>query len=156
MKETGREADGGVSMRDEGKGGASRIALRVRYAETDQMGVVYYANYPVWFEVGRAGFLRDRGLAYADLEREGFRLPVSGVRYRLLAPARYDEELTVETAVAALRSRAVTFTYRILRDGKVLARGETDHVCVDRGMRPIRLPEKLRRALGGEEARAER
>ena len=143
-------------MREGAKDGKSRAELRVRYAETDQMGVVYYANYPVWFEVGRAGLLRDRGLAYGDLEREGFRLPVSGVRYRLLAPARYDDALVVETSVAALRSRAVTFSYRILRDGEILVRGETDHVCVDRGMRPVRIPDKLRLALGGEEAYAKR
>lgn len=111
------------------------------------MGVVYYANYPVWFEVGRAALLRGRGMTYADLERRGYHLPVSGVRYRLLAPARYDDPILVETGVTALRSRAITFAYRVLREGALLVEGETDHVCVDRAMRPVRIPDELRRAL---------
>ena len=134
-------------MREEGKGGASRIALRVRYAKTDQMGVVYYANYPVWFEVGRAGFLRDRGLAYADLEREGFRLPVSGVRYRLLAPARYDELLVLTTRVVRTGAVRIDHAYELRRksDSALIATAETTVASVNREGKMIPIPPEVAR-----------
>src|SRR5437763_12640983 len=87
--------------------------LRVRYAETDRMGVVYYANYLVWCEVGRVEFMRALGRSYAALEQRGVGLAVSEARVRYLAPARFDELVRVETALLTVRSRAVTFDYVI-------------------------------------------
>jgi len=117
--------------------------LRVRYAETDQMGVVYYANYFTWFEVGRTEFCRQRGLEYRRLEEEyGLVLVVAEAHCRYMAPARYDDELIVRTWLGELRRRSLRFHYEILRraDGKVLATGETVHVVTDRQGTPRALP----------------
>ena len=121
--------------------------LRVRYAETDQMGVVYHGNYFAWFEVGRVELLRSLGFTYAELEAEGCGLPVVEVSCRYRLPARYDDLLTVETAVKALRGPIVLFSYRIVRGEQVLAEAETKHVAVDRAMRPRKLPEREHAAI---------
>ena len=121
--------------------------VRVRYAETDQMGVVYYANYPVWFEVGRAAYMRDRGVPYGEWEEAGFILPVSSVAYRLFSPAHYDELITVATRIDKVRSRSVHFHYNITRDGVPLAEGETTHICVNTDRKPTRLPDRYRKAI---------
>lgn len=116
--------------------------LSVRYAETDQMGVAYYANYFVWMEVGRVEFLRALGLRYRDLEQEGYLLAVAEAHCRYHLPATYDEELLVETAVQRATPKLVQFGYRILRasDGALLATGYTKHLVCDRALRPSRLP----------------
>ena len=119
--------------------------VRVRYAETDQMGVVYHANYLVWFEVGRVEFIRQLGLDYKSMEREdgcGIAVVQADVRYR--APARYDDELVIETRLVAARGPVVRFGYRILRmeDRAVLCEGETAHVVVGRDMKKRRLPQR--------------
>jgi acyl-CoA thioester hydrolase len=119
--------------------------LRVRYAETDQMGVVYYANYLVWFEVGRAELMRQRGLDYKQMEiEEGCLMAVVEATARYKAPARYDEELIVETTVAGVRGPVVRFSYRVLRaaDGVLLCEGETVHVVVGRDMKRRAMPRK--------------
>jgi acyl-CoA thioester hydrolase len=119
--------------------------LRVRYAETDQMGVVYYANYLVWFEVGRAELMRQRGLDYKQMEiEEGCLMAVVEATARYKAPARYDEELIVETTVTGVRGPVVRFSYRILRaaDGVLLCEGETVHVVVGRDMKRRSMPRK--------------
>ena len=118
--------------------------LRVRYAETDQMGVVYHANYLIWCEVGRTDFIRAAGTSYAELEREGLRLAVADAQLRFIAPARYDDEIRVDTWVERAQSRAVTFGYEIFRihPGPVqrLVRASTRLVALDsRGM-PRTLP----------------
>jgi acyl-CoA thioester hydrolase len=125
------------------------ISVRVRYAETDQMGVAYYANHLVWFELGRTELFRQRGYAYRELEeQEGYFLIVAEVRCRYHSPARYDEVLTVRTRVKEARTRVVAFTYEILaEDGRKVATGETLHVVTDRQGRPRTLPEKYRQAL---------
>jgi len=124
-----------------------RTTLRVRYAETDQMGVVYYANYFVWCEIGRVEFFRQLGYDYKQMELEDdCHLPVVEANCRYRAPARYDDEVVIETSVIALRSSFVKFSYRILRsqsDGEqLLAEAETLHVSVDKSMRKRPLPEK--------------
>jgi acyl-CoA thioester hydrolase len=126
------------------------ISVRVRYAETDQMGVAYYANHLVWFELGRTEFLRRRGHVYRELEeREGCYLIVGEAHCRYHTPARYDELLTVRTRVKTARSRIVVFSYEIFRpDGRKVATGETLHVITDRQGRPRTLPERYRQALG--------
>lgn len=125
------------------------ISVRVRYAETDQMGVAYYSNHLVWFELGRTEFLRRRGHVYRELEeKEGCYLIVGEAHCRYHAPARYDDVLTVRTRVKGARSRIVVFSYEILAaDGHKLATGETLHVITDRQGKPRTLPERYRQAL---------
>jgi acyl-CoA thioester hydrolase len=127
-----------------------RTSLRVRYAETDQMGVVYHANYLVWMEIGRVELVRSRGLNYKDLEAsEGIFLGVVEASCRYHFPARYDQEIAVETQIVNANARMVEFSYRIVLEGtdKVLAKGSTKHVWLNREMRPARLPEKYHGVL---------
>jgi acyl-CoA thioester hydrolase len=126
--------------------------LRVIYGDTDQMGVVYYANYLRYFEAGRNEFIRAKGLRYRDFE-EAFRLrlPVAeaGVSYK--APARYDDLLDLEVSLGQVRRASARFDYRLLREGTVLATGHTVHACVDLEGRLQRLPpELLERLTAGE------
>jgi acyl-CoA thioester hydrolase len=123
--------------------------VRVRYAETDQMGVAYYANYLVWFEVGRSEFCRERGFRYADLEALGFKLVVSDVHCRYRNSARYDETVIVRTRLKGVNKRMVTFGYQILRQEEVIAEGETRHLCVDSNGKTRSLPEKFLECLTG-------
>jgi acyl-CoA thioester hydrolase len=125
--------------------------VRVRYAETDQMGVAYYANYLVWFEVGRSEFCRKRGFRYADLEAMGYKLVVTDVNCRYRNAARYDEAITVRTWLKSLNSRMITFGYRILRKEKeeVIAEGETRHLCIDSNGKPKSLPKEFATRLTG-------
>jgi acyl-CoA thioester hydrolase len=125
------------------------VRLRVRYAETDQMGVVYHANYLVWMEMGRVEYFRSAGFRYRDMEEEGILLAVVGAECRYLAPARYDDEILVRTRVAESASRMVRFAYEIRHgeSGMLLAEGSTRHLFCDRSMHPVRLPEKYRSAF---------
>jgi acyl-CoA thioester hydrolase len=119
--------------------------LRVRYAETDQMGIVYYANYFVWFEIGRTDYCRQLGFAYKEMEEhEGLYITVAETRCRYKAPARYDDELVVRTRLAGCRKRVLVFEYAIDRplDETLVAEGETVHVVTDREGRPRTLPPK--------------
>ena len=119
--------------------------LRVRYAETDQMGVVYYANYLVWMEVGRAEYFRSAGARYKDMESaDGVRLAVVEAQCRYLHPARYDEEIVIETSVARANRRMVEFDYciRDASSGRELATGSTKHIFLGPDMKPVRLPGK--------------
>ena len=121
--------------------------LQVRYAETDQMGVVYYANYMVWFEIGRTDFCRKHGFAYRDMEeQDGLYIMVAEARCRYKAPARYDDEILVRTCLKATRRRVLIFGYEIYRQttDELLAEGETVHVITDREGHPRSLPEKYR------------
>jgi len=139
-----------MSRTNESSGGAvHRTDLRVRYAETDRMGVVYYANYFVWCEVGRVEFLRARGRSYAKLEAEGFGLAVMDANIRYLAPARFDDLVRVETTLTGVRSRAVTFDYVISNadTGVALARAHTALVSIDPAGRPTAMPADFREAL---------
>lgn len=119
--------------------------VRVRYAETDQMGVVYHANYLVWFEIGRVEFIRQLGLDYKSMEREeGCGIAVVDVSARYKLPARYDDELIVQTRLTAARGAVVRFAYRIVRaeDNVLLCEGETVHVVVGPDMKKRSLPRK--------------
>ncbi|PYV14104.1 MAG: acyl-CoA thioesterase [Acidobacteria bacterium] len=118
--------------------------LNVRYAETDQMGIVYYANYLVWFEVGRVAWCRATGFDYREMEsRDGRLMMVAEASCRYKAPARFDDDIVVRTAVASASDRVIRFVYEIRnkRSGGLLATGETAHVVADRSLRPARLPE---------------
>ena len=123
------------------------VPLRVRYADTDRMGIVYYGTYPVYFEVGRSEFMRERGLPYKELEAKGYYLVVSGIEIRYLNPALYDDMLTVRTSIGEVQSRGVTFNYTVHRDGVTVAEGKTRHVCVTAERKPTRLPAFLIEAL---------
>ena len=119
--------------------------LRVRYAETDQMGVVYYANYLVWMEVGRVEFCKARGFNYKDMELDdGIFLAVAEANCQYRHPARYDDEVIVKTWIDKVNSRMVTFAYEMRRaeDHRRLATGFTKHVFVSKAMRPTQLPER--------------
>jgi acyl-CoA thioester hydrolase len=127
---------------------------RVRYAETDQMGIVYYANYLVWFEIGRVEVLRTLGLSYHELETQHkLILPVVEASCRYRAPARYDDEILIEARPSLLRGSVLKFAYRILRlvsDGeepKLLAEGETVHVVCDENLKRMALPVEYAKAL---------
>jgi acyl-CoA thioester hydrolase len=128
--------------------------IRVRYAETDQMSVVYYSNYLVWFEIGRVELMRSLGLAYSQLEEvHGCILPVAEARCRYRASARYDDQIQIETEPAMVRASLVKFAYKIWRkangveERKLLAEGETTHMVCDKQMNRKRLPEEYVTAL---------
>ncbi len=124
--------------------------LRVRYAETDQMGVVYHSNHLIWFEVGRVELMRQMGFSYRDLEREEERfIAVAEVKCRYRAPVFYDEEVVVRTWLKAVRESVIVFRYELARveNGTLLAEGETTHVVTDAKMKVTTLPEKYLRVF---------
>ena len=126
--------------------------LRVRYAETDKMGVVYHSNYVIWFEVGRVELLRQLGFEYSSMEKEDdCHIPVVDLRVRYKAPALYDDEIVIRTRLANVRSSLLHFAYEVLRadDGTLLATGETMHIIVDNQFQRRSLPEKYMKAFAG-------
>jgi len=139
-----------------GKGQIVEATLRVRYAETDAMGIVYHTNYIVWFEVGRGEYMRQQGGDYAHFEAQGYYLPVIEVLARYLAPARYGDLVKVRTRVEEARSRQVAFAYEVVmaeavstsETGQLLATGRTKHVCVDEEGTIKTIPQTMREMLG--------
>jgi acyl-CoA thioester hydrolase len=128
---------------------ASRVTtstVRVRYAETDKMGVVYHSNYLVWFEIGRTDWLRDTGWTYRAMEEEGIQLPVIEAHCEYRQGARYDDEIDIRTRARKLSPLRVQFDYEAARraDGAVLATGHTVHATIDRGGRPMRMPDRVK------------
>lgn len=123
---------------------AGEIAIRVRYAETDRMGLLHHANYLVYFEQGRIELLRTQGLAYKDLEDQGFLLVLTRVNVRYRSPARYDDLLTLRTIIERTTLVKIEHRYELLRDGLLLAEGETTLGCIDRSGKVQPLPEALR------------
>ena len=128
---------------------SSVSTVRVRYAETDKMGVVYYANYLVWFEVARADLLRSLGWSYRDMEHAGVSLPVIEAHCEYHRPARYDDELDVRAEGRMLSPIRIEFTYQVMRrpEQTVVASGHTVHAGIDPGGKPCRLPERIRQAF---------
>ena len=126
-----------------------RTRVRVRYAETDRMGVVYYANYLVWFEVGRTEWLRTTGWSYREMEHEGVALPVIEAHCAYMQPARYDDEIEIRTRAALVTPVRIRFDYDVVRvaDELVVASGHTVHAGVDANGRPCRLPARVREML---------
>ena len=130
----------------------SETRLRIRYAETDQMGVVYYSNHLVWMEIGRTDFCLMSGFRYRDMEIEdGVMIAVAEARCRYRKPARYDDEILIRTTLTALKRRTLTFSYRILNadTGDILAEGNTLHVAIGRDGRPSAIPSKQFELLSG-------
>ena len=129
--------------------------LRVRYAETDQMGVVYHSNHLIWFEVGRVELLRQLGFSYRDMEREDGRfIAVAEATCRYRAPVYYDEEVVVRTTLKTVRESVIIFSYELLKadSEKLIAEGETTHIVTDSNMKVAELPKKyftaFRAAIG--------
>ncbi|MBI5690906.1 MAG: acyl-CoA thioesterase [Verrucomicrobia bacterium] len=118
----------------------SRSQVTVRYAETDMMGVVYHGNYLPWFEVGRTTLLKELGLAYRQLEEEGYRLPVLEVAAKYLRPAVYDDTLTIVTRLKEKPLLRIRLEYEVRREHELLATGHTVHAFIDREGRPVRPP----------------
>ena len=125
--------------------------LRVRYAETDQMGVAYHANHLIWMEIGRVEYCRSIGIRYKDMEENGILLAVVEVQCRYRHPARYDEEIAVRTRVEAIGSRGMQFGYEIViaATNQPVAEGYSKHVFCDRALNPVRLPDQYRRVFRG-------
>lgn len=121
------------------------MEVRVRYAETDKMGVAYYANYFIWFEVGRAELCRQKGFSYADLEAMGYILVVTDAHCRYWNSAKYDELLLIRTRLKGVNKRMITFGYQLLKKGseEILAEGETRHLSIGADGKPKSLPEKF-------------
>ena len=126
--------------------------VKVRYAETDQMGIVYYANYLVWFEVGRTEYLLAEGMDYRDVEKEGLGMAVVEASCSYKAPARYADTLVIATWPADVKHTSLKFHYKITRksDGVLLATGATTHVLIDKALKPRKIPEKIRKLLSPE------
>ncbi|NBO93824.1 MAG: acyl-CoA thioesterase [Planctomycetia bacterium] len=120
------------------------IQIRVRYAETDRMGLLHHANYLVYFEQARTELLRDAGATYKDLEDKGYLLVLTKVEVRYRRPAQYDDLLTIRTTVERVTFVRIDHQYEVLRDGEVLAEGSSTLACVDRDGRPQALPDFLR------------
>jgi acyl-CoA thioester hydrolase len=120
--------------------------VRVRYAETDKMGIVYYANYLIWFEIGRTDWLRATGSTYRSIEEDGIQLPVIEAHCEYREGARYDDEVEIRTSARTLSPVRVRFDYEAVRraDGAVLATGHTVHAAIDRRGRPVRMPDRVR------------
>lgn len=123
--------------------------IRVRYAETDQMGIVHHANYLVWFEVGRSDLCRQKGFSYREMEEENSLLVVAEARLRYKSPAFYDDLITIHTQVAEVRSRSIRFIYKVYRaaDETVLVEGETTHLVTDKQKKIRSLPEMYKKKL---------
>jgi len=120
--------------------------VRVIYGDTDQMGVVYYANYLVWFEIGRTDWLRQTGWTYREMEADGLQLPVIEAHCEYKQPARYDDDLEIRTTGTLMSPVRVAFAYEIVRpiDNQTVAKGQTVHAAVDRSGRPCRLPARVK------------
>jgi len=125
-----------------------RTTVRVRYAETDCMGVVYYANYFVWFEIGRTDWLRETGQSYRTMEADGVQLPVIEAHCEYRRAAKYDDELEIRTRAALLTPVRIRFDYEIARSDETLVTGHTIHAALDARGRPCRLPSGVRDLLG--------
>lgn len=144
-----------TNPRHDGQPTISESRVRVRYAETDQMGVVYHSNYFIWFEVGRVELLRQLGFSYREMEHDdGCYIAVVDARCRYKAPARYDDEIIIRTHLKNVRESVVHFGYEAVRvgDGVLLAEGETTHIVTDSEMNRKMIPEKymdaFREAVG--------
>ncbi len=124
-------------------------SFRVRYAETDAMGIVHHSSYIVWFEEGRSHYMRQVGFPYSRVERLGYYFTVVEVHARYVKPARYDEKVIVDTWISELKSRGLTFSYRVRRsaDGMTLAEGYSRHVCITHDGKITRIPDELRALL---------
>ncbi len=119
------------------------VPVRVRYADTDMMGVVYHANYSVFFEIGRSEYMRQKGFTYREFEEMGYHLVVTGMEAKYYNSATYDDLITVRTRISELQSRGLTFHYAIYRDKTLLVEGITKHLCITNNKKPVVIPPHL-------------
>lgn len=128
---------------------SDEITIRVRYQETDQMGIVYYSNYFVYFEMGRIEFLRNLGVSYAQIEKENVFLAVVDAHCRYRSPARFDDLLVVNTCISKLKYTRVEFSYEIRRmnEERLIAEGSTMLACLDGSRKPMVIPDKIKKAI---------
>jgi acyl-CoA thioester hydrolase len=134
----------------------TRAGVRVRFCDTDLMGIVHHANYLAYFEMGRVEWLRRRGVTYADWTMRGLHLPVVDASVRYRAPARFDDALVVETCLVELRAASLRFDYRLQRRDELLAEGSTRLACIGPGHKPQRFPDDVLRVLASPESAAAR
>jgi acyl-CoA thioester hydrolase len=139
-----RDAAQADSRQASGGPDATSTHVRVRYAETDRMGFVYYANYLIWFEVARTDWLRQHGWTYREMEGAGISLPVIEAHCEYRQPARYDDEIELRTRAALLTAVRIRFDYEVVRDGAITATGHTVHAAMNAEGRPCRLPDRVR------------
>ena len=121
--------------------------IRVRYADTDKMGIVYYGTYPIYFEIGRSEYMRELGFPYRELEGMGYNLVVVGLEAKYHNSAVYDDLLVVKTSIPSLMSRGLTFHYEIHRDGSLIVDGTTKHICLNADKKPVLMPPNLLEVL---------
>lgn len=119
-------------------------SFRVRYQETDNMGVVYYANYFVWFEVARTEYMRDSGISYRKLEEKGMYMMVAGASCRYECPARYDDIIRIESWISKMKNSSLEFSYKLFVGDTLIATGESTHVFTNKAGKPVRIPEEVR------------
>ena len=125
-----------------------KMEIRVRYADTDHFGVVYYARYLDWFEAGRTEILRDNKITYSELEKQGMVAPVVEVKVNYKKPPKYDDLITLETSIEKIGNSSIKFNYKVLsKNNEVLTEAYTVNVFVDKEMKPIRIPDDVREAL---------
>ncbi len=118
----------------------NEITITARYAETDQMGIIHHSVYPVWFEVGRTEFIKEAGITYTQLEKDGVMLPLSELSCRYLRPVHYEDRVTLETTVRKVTFSRIVFGYRVFLDGELMAEGSTTHGFVSsQTFRPVNL-----------------
>ncbi|MCF3652141.1 acyl-CoA thioesterase [Synoicihabitans lomoniglobus] len=125
----------------------SHCSIRVRYAETDMMGIVYHGSYLPWLEVGRTTLLREHGFNYRDMDEAGYRLPVLEVAVKYHRPALYDDEVTIHTVIDELPGLRIKIRYRVLRGEELLVTATTQHAFIDRSGRPVRPPSAFTRGM---------
>jgi len=118
--------------------------IRVRYQETDNMGVVYYSNYFIWLEVARTEYLRSAGVSYRHLEEKGMYLMVAGASCQYKAPARYDDIVRIQTWIPKIKNSSLDFAHKLYIGDKLIATGESVHVFTNKKGRPIRIPKEIR------------
>ncbi|MDR2066742.1 MAG: acyl-CoA thioesterase [Endomicrobium sp.] len=125
----------------------SKLNLRISYADTDQMGMVYYANYLRYFERGRTELLREIGINYKELEEKGFYLPVLTAECKYISPAKYDDVIIVETRIYEVTAASITCYYEVKLDEKLLVIGKTKHAFVNKDLKPVRIPKDIKEIL---------
>lgn len=119
----------------------------VRYSETDQMGVVYYANYFVYFEAARTHLLKKEGKSYGQFEREGVYIPVLEAHCKYKSPLFYEDEIVVNCWISEVKNTSFKFEYEVLKNGKVVAEGFTRHCCTTKDLKPVKIPDDLRKII---------
>lgn len=119
--------------------------ITVRYAETDQMGIVHHSNYPVWFEVGRTDFIKKLGYRYSELEKEGILLPLTDLRCSYKGPARYEDEIIIRTCIKKMTCVRLVFGYEVFnkKDMSLIALGETFHAWTDKNLKPVNIAKRM-------------